>query len=121
MRKDSSSDILNMSDFPPIHEEGVKPIIWARGQKNQLHSEGMACFLIRIIVIWYYTIAENKENEAPSRSSDVEILSTPPRVLAPFPLKSPLRIKRKASTSADEHQNKRQRTKIVVSTAYNPV
>jgi len=40
-----SSDILNMSDFPPIHEAGTQAIHWEHksgDRKRKLRGEGMA-------------------------------------------------------------------------------
>ena len=42
---DGSSDILNVSDLPPVLETDAKKIIWERksgDRKRQLHGEGIA-------------------------------------------------------------------------------
>ena len=51
---DGSSDILNVSDFPPVLERDAKKIIWeckSRDRKRQLRGEGIACFPIHTIII----------------------------------------------------------------------
>ena len=51
---DGSSDILNVSDFPPVLETDAKKIIWERksgDRKRQLRGEGIAWFPIHTIII----------------------------------------------------------------------
>ena len=127
--KDGSSDILNMSDFPPPCVAGMKPIIYeskSGDRERQLCGKGMACFLVHNIISWYYRNKDtlNKENEAPSGSSGIELVSTPPCNLTVPLLMSPLWIKRKASVISimsseadDEESGWNKCWHIIVSTA----
>jgi hypothetical protein len=129
-----SSDVLNMSDFPPILEAGTKPIPWERksgDRKRKLRGEGKACFnLVDSIVILCYTDADtsNKENILElSSSSDAESYPVAiPLCMTPPPgLMSPLPIKRKASTDSissdgEERKDRKKRAKVIVSIALNP-
>ncbi|KAF8345263.1 hypothetical protein F5887DRAFT_220445 [Amanita rubescens] len=126
-----SSDILDVSDFPPIIEAGTKAIPWEQksgDRKRKLRGEGKAYFLAHTVIILYYTDGDtsNKENVVElTSSSDAESFplavalnsSPPPGLMSPLPI-----LKRKASASisldGEERKDRNKRLRpIVVSRA----